>query len=217
MTRCCLAAWTFSVVALAADVPVKPDAWKPLFDGKTLQGWKPADYLGAGKVQVRDGAIVLEAGKQMTGIVHSFEGLPRINYEVTLEAKRVDGDDFFCTTTFPIGKDYCSLVVGGWGGSVVGLSSINGQDASENETSTTREFQKNAWYRVRIRVAAARVTAWIDNDKVIDVPTEDRKFTTRVECNPCKPFGLVTWNTAGAIRDIRLRPLTAREIADAAK
>ena len=57
------------------------------------------------------------------------------DYEVTLEAMRVDGNDFFCGMTFPAGKDPCTLIVGGWGGTVVGLSSINGMDASENETT----------------------------------------------------------------------------------
>ena len=52
-----------------------------------------------------------------------------MDYEVTLEGKRVAGDDFFCTTTFPVGESFCSFVVGGWHGTVVGLSSIDGMDA----------------------------------------------------------------------------------------
>ena len=38
------------------------------------------------------------------------------------EAQRVQGNDFFATTTFRVGKDPLTFVVGGWGGTVVGLS-----------------------------------------------------------------------------------------------
>ena len=78
---------------------------------------------------------------------------------------RLDGSDFFCTTTFPVGKDYCSLVVGGWGGAVVGLSNVDYADASENATTKTMGFKDNQWYRVRIRVSDAAIEAWIDGQQ----------------------------------------------------
>ena len=63
------------------------------------------------------------------------ETFPKVDYEVNLDAKRVAGNDFFCGITFPVGKRFCSLIVGGWGGATVGLSSIDGKDAAENETT----------------------------------------------------------------------------------
>ncbi len=201
---------------VAAEEKAKPKNtakahWKPLFDGKSLAGWKAADYLGSGKVGVKDGTLVMEPGKQMTGLTYRKGDFPKVDYEVTLEGKKLEGDDFFCTTTFPVDRSFCSLVVGGWGGTTVGLSSLNGADASENDTTTTKEFSKGTWYRVRIRVTADKIVAWIDDDKVVDVETKDRKVSTRIECDACKPFGFCTWNTAGAIRDVRVRPLTAVE------
>ena len=89
----------------------------------------------------------------------------RDNYELSLEGMRLEGSDFFCTTTFPVGKDYCSLVVGGWGGDVVGLSSIDGADASENSTTKLISFKDQQWYRIRIRVSDAAIEAWIDNEE----------------------------------------------------
>src|SRR5262249_41529542 len=71
--------------------------WKTLFDGKTLAGWKITDFAGHGDVTVKDGTIRLETGI-MTGITWSND-LPRINYEITLEAMRVEGSDFFCGLT----------------------------------------------------------------------------------------------------------------------
>jgi hypothetical protein len=185
--------------------------WKDLFDGKTLDGWKAADFTGGGKVSVKDGAAVMEKGRNMTGLTYTRGDFPKVDYEVSLEGKKLDGEDFFCTTTFPVGDSFCSLVVGGWGGGVVGLSSLNSQDASENETSTRREFQRDRWYPVRIRVTKDRIVAWIEEEKVVDVETEGKKVGIRSECGPCKPFGFATWNTVGAVRKIRVRALTEAE------
>jgi lysophospholipase L1-like esterase len=182
--------------------------WKSLFDGKSLQGWKAADFYKAGRVHVKDGAIVMERGVRMTGATYTGKDLPSLDYEVTLEGKKLVGEDFFCTTTFPVGESFCSLVVGGWGGTVVGLSSINGADASENETNRQKEFEPNRWYRLRIRVSTGRIEAWIDRDKVVDLDTEGRKISTRIECVACRPFGVATFETTGMVRDIRVRRLT---------
>jgi hypothetical protein len=185
--------------------------WKPLFDGKTLTGWKSSDFYGAGKVDVKDGIIVMDKGKLMTGITYQKKDFPKMDYEVTLDGKKLDGRDFFCTTTFPVGDSFCSLVVGGWSGSVVGLSSINMEDAAHNETRTDREFKHDQWYHVRIRVTPQRIEAWIDRDKVVDQETTDRTISTRIECNASKPFGVATYQTTGAVRDIRVRTLTEAE------
>ena len=185
--------------------------WKKLFDGKSLDGWKATDFFGAGKVHVKDGAIVMEKGKLMTGVTYSRGGFPKIDYEVTLEGQKVAGDDFFCTTTFPVGDSFCSLVVGGWSGTVVGLSSVDFMDASMNETRKDMKFEAGRWYRVRLRVSQKRVEAWIDREKVVDLDTTDHRLTIRTECNACRPFGIATYETAGAVRDVRVRALTEAE------
>jgi hypothetical protein len=181
--------------------------WKPLFDGKSLANWESANFGGEGEVSVKDGAIVMETGNDMTGVTYTKGDFPKIGYEVVLEGKKLKGSDFFCTTTFPVGEDHCSLVVGGWAGSVVGLSSIDGRDANENETNSLQEFKRDQWYHVRIRVAKDKIEAWIDDKKVIDLATGGKKITIRGECEPCKPFGIATWRTSGAVRDIRVRSL----------
>src|SRR5947209_13074841 len=171
--------------------------WKKVFDGKTLAGWKSTEFGGEGKVSVKDGALVMEQGNNMTGVTYARDDFPRIDYEVTLEGKKLAGNDFFCTTTFPVGDAHCSLVVGGWGGAVVGLSSIDSQDASENETRTIQGFKRDQWYRVRVRVTKERIQAWIDEKKLIDLATKGKKISIRPECDLCKPFGIATWSTTG--------------------
>ncbi len=154
-----LAGFVPMLAAQGADKPAPPA--KELFNGKTLEGWKVTDFGGEGKVVVRDGTIVMERGSQMTGITWTGKP-PRSNYELTLEGKRIEGSDFFCTTTFPVGDDYCSFVTGGWGGSVIGLSNVDHMDASENQTSASREFKNDTWYKFRIRVTDEKIEVWID-------------------------------------------------------
>ncbi len=181
-----------------------------LFDGRTLRGWEVLDqfdYSHSGKVSVVDGWIVLEAGKPGTGIRWTGP-FPKCNYQVTFEAKRISGSDFFCAATFPVGNDSLTLVLGGWGGSVVGISSINGEPAVENETCRYIDFEQGRSYQIRLRVTKDRVDAWIDDEQVVALPTEHRSFSILWEVEPCLPFGLATWRTTGAVRNIRLQRLS---------
>jgi hypothetical protein len=120
---------------------------------------------------------------------------------------RVDGNDFFCGMTFPVGKDPCTLIVGGWGGTVVGLSSINGMDASENELMTIRQFEKDRWYKIRLIVTGQTIEAWIDDEKVVDFTIGTNTLSIRPEVELSKPFGIASWRTTAAIRNIKLRKL----------
>lgn len=183
--------------------------WQSLFDGKTLQGWKETPFTGRGQVRVDNGAIVLGAGAPMTGI--NFTGaLPKSAYEVRFEAAQIQGNDFFASLTFPVGDSFCTWVVGGWGGDIVGLSSLDGWDASENETRTYVAFETSRWYRFRLQVAPGRIQAWIDDQRLIDVGIAGREIGLRHgEIKLSAPFGFASYNTTGAVRRIELRRLRA--------
>ncbi len=174
-----------------------------LFDGNSLKGWEITDFGTRGDVYVSGDKIILGMSDGCTGITWKKE-FPDTDYEVTLEAMRVDGNDFFCGMTFPAGKDPCSLIVGGWGGAVVGLSSINGMDASENETNLIRKFEKDRWYRIRLKVTDETIKAWIDDEVVVDFTIGDNYLSIRPEVELSKPFGLSSWRTTAAVRNIRL-------------
>ncbi|HYO83884.1 MAG TPA: family 16 glycoside hydrolase, partial [Bryobacteraceae bacterium] len=73
--------------------------WKPLFDGKTLDGWKDAAFRNPGKVRAEKGAIVLAPGNPLTGINYTRE-IPKVDYEVRYEAQKHAGGDFFASLTF---------------------------------------------------------------------------------------------------------------------
>ena len=200
-----------------SQAPNEKAEWKSLFDGKTLKGWKQSDFFKPGKSSVKDGAIILEKGSKMTGLTYDGKDFPKMNYEVSLESKRVDGRDFFCTTTFPVGDSFCSFVVGGWGGSVTGLSSIDGIDASENQTGQGIEYKNDQWYKIRIRVTDKRVETWIDKEQTVDLDTSDVKLGIRIECNVSTPFGIASYDTVGAVKYIKVRNLSAAEIKEVAK
>jgi hypothetical protein len=192
----------------AAAKPAAPfpgEGWQPLFDGRTLAGWRETPFAGRGEVQCQSGLMVLNMGDPFTGINWTNE-FPTMNYEVALDAMRVMGSDFFCGLTVPVGDSFCSLIVGGWGGSLVGISSLDGMDASENETMKYADFERERWYRIRLRVTEARIEAWIDQEKLVDVVTTGRRISLRPgEIELSKPFGIAAWQTAAALRDIRMR------------
>lgn len=175
-----------------------------LFNGKTLDGWEITDFGTQGEVVVEKGAIVLGMGDGCTGITLKKD-FPESDYEVTLEAMKIDGDDFFCGMTFPVDKSPCTLIVGGWGGTVVGLSSIDGLDASENETGRLKKFNHNRWYKIRLRVTKKRIQAWIDGQKMVDLAIKGRKLSIRPEVELSQPFGIASWKTTAALRNICVR------------
>ncbi len=192
------------LVKQAAAKPSEPfegDGWQDMFDGQTLAGWTETPFAGRGEVQCEAGLLVLKMGDPFTGINWTRQ-FPKVNYEVALDAMRLNGSDFFCGLTVPVGDSFCSLIVGGWGGSLVGISSLEGLDASENETTKYRNFESRRWYRVRLRVTEKRIQAWIDGEKLVDADTTDKKISLRPgDIELSKPFGLACWQTSTALRE----------------
>jgi hypothetical protein len=200
----------------AADpAPAPAAAGKPivLFDGSSLDDWEARDAGGSGSVEIRDKDMIIGAGDSITGVVYKkAKDLPVTNYEITLEAQRLDGVDFFCGLTFPVGshKTCATLVLGGWGGSVTGISSIDGMDASENSTGHYRKFEDKKWYAVKLRVTPANISAWVGEEKIIDVDIEGKRVGVRAgPIEDYQPLSLTTYSTMAGIRNVKLTPLAA--------
>jgi hypothetical protein len=215
---CVLLSWicglVFPVGVVAEPGAAKPagggvveSGWTSLFDGKTLGGWKNTPFGGGTEAEVENGLLQVEAGEELSGVQYT-KPVPRMSYEVSLEAMRRTGLDFFCGLTFPVGEKHLTFVVGGWGGSTVGLSSIDRLDASQNETNKIRFFKDNQWYKVRLRVEPERIQAWIDQEQVVDLNTKGRALDLRPgEIEISVPFALSTFRTSASFRDIKLRTL----------
>lgn len=201
--------------------------WKELFDGKTLTGWAVPRAGNEGAVEVKDGAIHLGLGEMGTFL--RYEGkVPTTNYEISYEAQRLDGSDFFAALTFPVGKGFCTLVNGGWANTITGLSSIDGLDASMNTTTTEVLYENKKWYAFRVRVTDQFVRCWVDGERIINQPRKKDEFSvpldadseedfyyqfdTRIEVEDCKPLGFASWWSHGAIRKIHLHELSEVEL-----
>ncbi|OYW23316.1 MAG: hypothetical protein B7Z55_03660 [Planctomycetales bacterium 12-60-4] len=213
-------AWWSTPTLRAEDAPAgaKGDAakaeavkWRPLMDGVSLKNWSSIDFGGQGEVEVEDGVVTLQQGSELTGIQWIGAALPKQNYEISLEAKRVDGSDFFCGIVFPVKDDFCSFVVGGWGGGVVGLSSVDGIYAAENDTASFHTFKDNQWYRIRLRVGENFIHAWIDDKQVVELDLKDRKVSLHPAMFLAKPLAISCFSTVAAIRDVKFRELTEPE------
>lgn len=192
----------------AATEPSKPfdgKDWRDLLDRRSLNGWRITDFGQGGSVIVTNGILVLNRGNPFVG-VNLIGDIPPLNYEVAFDAMRLAGDDFFCGLTFPVGESFCSLILGGWGGGLVGLSNVDGADASENETTTYVSFETGRWYRIRLRVTEQKIEAWIEQKKVVNLSTTGRKLSVRFgEILRSQPFGIASWETSSAFREIKIR------------
>lgn len=210
----------------AAKIAAKSDKkWRPLAgkwdnahfggDGEVeRENWKKNSEDTSKKPPVEGKLFRLGMGDPLTGIRWTGK-LPRENYELRMQARRTDGFDFFAAVTFPVGKEHCSFVLGGWGGGVVGISSIDGDDASSNETTGYKDFKNKQWYNIRVRVDEKNVTVWIDDVKWTSVNRSEHTFDIRIEMDPCLPLGIANFQCESEVRGIQIRSLASVESSNA--
>jgi hypothetical protein len=180
--------------------------WTLLFNGENLDGWEITQFGTQGTIQVSEGNLIIGMGDGCSGVTYTGD-FPGMNYEISLDAKKVSGNDFFCGMTFPVDSSYCSLIVGGWGGPVVGLSTIDKEDGSNNETTTLKKFEKDTWYNIRLKVTPEKIEAWIDDEKLIDFETDGHEISIRPEVSLSRPFGICTWITTAHLRNVRIKKI----------
>ncbi len=135
------------LVCVAAVAQPKAGEWQPLFDGKSLQGWRETAFTGRGKGRVESGTIVLARGAPMTGVTFTGD-FPKSNYEVRFEAARIDGNDFFASLTFPVGDSFCTWVTGGWGGDIVGTFQFGWLGRQRQRDADVFRFRESAVVRL---------------------------------------------------------------------
>jgi hypothetical protein len=177
------------------------EKWQPLLKSDSLEGWQPTNFGGEGTVDIKNGVLRMGLGDPLTGITLDRKDFPTENFELRWKATRVEGTDFFAGVTFPVGKEYCSFICGGWGGGLVGLSSINGNDASENETASFRQFKNGKVYSFKVRVDKTHITAWIDNEEALQVERANRRFSLRAEVLKSRPLGYCVFQSVVEVTD----------------
>lgn len=181
---------------------------KSLFDG-TLKNWTQVtqyDFDSAPAPSIVNGAICLPMGNPASGIKYNGT-VPRINYELTYQARRMDGNDFFGLAVIPY-KDKCfGFVLGGWGGTLCGFSCLDGFSADENSSAFTYDFKNKVWYDVKLTITEKELVVYINGEKMTTVDMEDRTISNRMEVEPVEPFGFATWYTKAELRNIKIRKI----------
>jgi hypothetical protein len=194
--------------ASAGAVSAKPEEIS-LFDGKTLGSWVKTQFGGEGDVFVNEsGNLELGFGAVITGAHWGAEVPAMTNYEISLEAMKLDGNDFFIALTFPVKDSHATFVVGGWGGGVVGISCVDDLNASENETMNIEGFENDVWYKIRVRVTDDKLEAWIDDDQKVDLELEGKKISLLPgDIELSVPVGLAAFQTRAQYKNIVWRNL----------
>ena len=184
-----------------------------LFSDVWRSKWQTSPMLAGGEIVADSEVFTLKAGAPMTGIVFpdwEKEGLPLTDYAISYEALRVSGSDFFGSVTFPVtSREKCvTFVLGGWGGSQVGISCIDGYDAAENSTGSSQRFENGQWYKLRLEIRAGSIQAWLDKRPIIHTNITGRQLSLRGgEIVHCVPFGFATYSTEGRIRHLKINRL----------
>lgn len=182
------------------------DGWVAM-EGMEQGKWMPID--GAAEVEWKkdDQTLWVDFGHDLNGVRWTGE-LPSAPYELELEARRLSGTDFFCALTFPVRseKENVTFIIGGWGGNLVGISSIDGRDASENSTASSQPFEDQRWYRILVRIETHRLQAWIDDRNMVSHDITESELSLREgQIKDCAPLGLATWATRAEMRGMRWR------------
>ena len=190
-----------------------------LFNGKDLTGWQRISFEKAGEVRaLENGIIECNDGDPLSGIVYTNNLPATMNYELSLEAKRVEGADFFVALTIPVEENFCTVIIGGWGGSLCGVSCIDGKDAGLNKWSKDVKFKNDTWYKLRVRVTSGVLQVFLNEDlykaRIEYGEPERLSLRERGNIHLCTPLGLATYYTKAHWRNFTLTRITEFNPAD---
>lgn len=160
------------------------------------------EFGGEGLARIEGNALVLDSGVPLSGVTWLGE-LPRTPYVLEAEFTKRFGSDFPCALTFPVRDAHLTLVLGGWGGTVCGLSSLDGLDAARNDTRFIRDFPAGHRTRVRLEVDDTLVVLTLDGEEVLRTSLTGRELGLRPEMLPSRPLGVAAFATAVEFHTLR--------------
>lgn len=200
------------LLSACCAAPAAP--WQSAMPTPENPRWQMIDFGFNSEPTATAQALVIPSSERVSGLsfngdLDALLGQSRDHYEIALQARRTWGNDLFLGLTFPLGRqDAASLVLGGWGGGICGLSDADGQSANANPYKSIRNFENGRWYKVRLRVTPSQVQAWLDGEALFTVERAQVKhFSVRSEVEPTAPLGLFTFATSAEIKDVRARQL----------
>ncbi len=199
------------LITLGALLSLTLCAQTNLFNGKDLTGWKRAEISGSGEIRVLpDGTVECGSGCSMSGIAYT-NSFPAMNYELALEGLRVEGSDFFIALTIPVEQSFCSVIIGGWGGGLCGISSYDGADAANNQWAEGLTLKNNRWYKLVVRVTPGVIQIALDRDLYtarVEFDDSKRLSLRFGDIEATRPLGLATYETKAHWRNFTLTNIT---------
>ena len=164
-----------------AQEPSDTSAWTPLFDGKTLNGWKPSEHQGSFKVV--DGQIVAHGDRShlfYNGPVNSADFR---NFELALEIKTMPGSNsgvYFHTAFQPSGFPSAGFEVqveNNDPAPATGYVERKKTGSLYGIRNVYKTFAKNGeWFKLSILVRGKRVQTRINDTLVVDYVEPDQPF-----------------------------------------
>jgi len=146
------------------------ETWKPLFDGKTLDGWHP---VGDGKWTVEDGVIVGRAdSEKLYGLLFSDGEFD--DFDVRFKFKVVSGDSGFYIRTIFKDPDQAhgnQVQVGHSGSGVGGIYESYGRGWIQKPTDAVqRKIHKDdEWNQMAISAHGGEITVHLNGVKTVDL------------------------------------------------
>lgn len=164
-----------ALLAGAAD-----DGWKPLFDGKTLDGW--VQHNGTATYRVKDGAVV---GKTTAGSPNSFMCTKKdyADFELTFEVKVDDQLNSGVQIRSASTKDYknfrvhgpqVEIAASGNSGFIYGEALDTGWLSKDlTNPKAKAAFKKGEWNKFRVKAVGNHIQTWINGVPVANL-TDDK-------------------------------------------
>ncbi|MBN6150288.1 DUF1080 domain-containing protein [Xanthomonas sp. AmX2] len=166
----CLLAMSSGMSAHAAE-PAAAD-WKPLFDGKTLDGWRASEAPGS--FSVRDGAIVVRGPRSHLYYLGQVQRHEFRNFELQLEVMTKPGANsgvYFHTAW----QD------AGWPAKGYEVQVNNSQSDPKRtgglyavEDTFQAPAKDDTWFTLRIRVEGHRIRTFVDDKPIVDYTQPER-------------------------------------------
>jgi len=172
---------TFFVLAMTASLSA--GEWKPLFDGKTLEGWTQRN--GTATYRVEDKTIV---GKTSEGSPNSFlcsdkkYGDFELEFEVKVDnalnsgvqiRSQTKGD----TLTERVNGPQVEIEASGEGGAeagyVYGEATDRGWLTPEERLKPHKHFKDGEWNKFRVVAKGPRIQTWINGEMIEDLTDEE--------------------------------------------
>ena len=127
------------------------------------------------------------------------------DYELSLEAQKVSGDEGFLIIFRAIdSNNFYWLNLGGWGNSThVVEKEVNGSRSSVSG-SVSGNIISGQWYTIRIRCEGNYFQVYLNDDMLLDFTDDSGAFTSGA-------IGVGTWSTQARYRNITVEDLTGTE------